>query len=312
MRILVPIDDELFAHVILQFLAKESWPENTVFRIIHVMSPVELFFTWPNDVHRKAAEKLVSETGAAFHKAFAQATIETFVVDGPPAKMILQEAEAMHADLVVMGSHARAGLARRILGSVSHEVALYCRCPLAVVRPPRQSKEIDVIFEGEPMTPRHRDYLREHINDHPFPVDGSDWSKLVQMRLKHEHEKSEPACNECLDFLDRVKSAEGLASHEQHMIRSAMRHWFLSGAAPLDAADRKSRVDQILRTLSTDRTPMTPEEAERDWLAKRSQTYRVVPGRYWVSQEGEAFESRNQLPARLEKQLTANRIKDKS
>lgn len=313
MKILVPIDDELFAHVILQFLVKESWPLNTVFRIMHVMSPIELMFTWPNEAHRKAAQKLVDEVAVAFKKSFPDALVETTVLEGPPGKMILKEAVDMPADLVVMGSHARSGLARRIVGSVSHEVAIHCQCPLAVVRPQRPVENVhaaetteDIIFEGEPMTPRHRAYLLEHINDHSFPLDGSDWSKLVQMRLKHQHQRSEPSCDSCQDFLDKIKSPEGPASHERRTIQAAIRHWFLSGTAPLDEHGSEKRVDQLLRTLSSGKIPMTPEEAEREWLSKRSHTY-GPEGKYWMSQQGEAFESGNQLPARLEKQVIANR-----
>lgn len=317
MQILVPIDDELFAHVILEFLVKESWPEKTVFRVMHVMSPVELMFTWPNEAHRKAAEKLVAEVAAAFKKSFPDATIEELVLEGPPGKVILQEAVDMPADLIVMGSHARSGLARKILGSVSHEVAIHCRCPLAVVRPQRPvEKKVraavateDVIFEGEPMTARHRTYLLEHMNDHSFPLDGSDWSRLIQMRLKHEHEKGEPACDNCLDFLDKIKSSDQLASHERCAIQAALRHWFLAGTAPLDEQGNEKRVDQILRTLAASRTPMTPEEAEKEWLSKRSHAY-STEGKYWVSQQGEAFESGNQLPARLEQRAIANRVHD--
>lgn len=113
----------------------------------------------------------------------------------------------------------------------------------------------------------------------------------------------------CLDFLDKSKGPDGPASHERRTIQAALRHWFLAGTAPLDEHGTEKRVDQILKTLASGRTPMTPEEAEREWLSKRSNTY-SSEGKYWVSQQGEAFESGNQLPVRLEKQAIANRVKD--
>lgn len=314
----MPVDDELFAHVILQFMANESCPAGTVFRIMHAISPIELIFTWPNDVHRRAAEKLVKEVQVAFSKLFPEAEVEAVVVDGPPARMILEEIESMPADFVVMGSHSRSGLARRVLGSVSHEVALHCRCPLAAVRPPRTAGEVDMsdlIFEGQEMAPHHQASLREHVMNHRFPLDGSDLSRLIQMRLEHNHQRNEPLCNKCLDVLEKARreTSTDAASPASQPMQEAIRHWFYSGgAAPVDSQDPASRSDNLLKSLDVDKIPMTPEEAELEWLAKRSQSYSRDPGKYWVSGHGEEFESGTQLPARLQKQVLANQVKDRS
>lgn len=48
--------------------------------------------------------------------------------------MILEEAEAFGADLIVVGSHGHGMLERFLLGSVSQAVALHASCSVEIVR----------------------------------------------------------------------------------------------------------------------------------------------------------------------------------
>lgn len=278
MKILVPIDDELFAHVILQFLARESWPKRSVFRIVHVMTPIELAYVWPSDVHRKAADRLVMEVAKEFQLAFPDATVEGRVVEGPVAKVILDEAATMPADLIAMGSHARAGLARQILGSVAHEVALKCKCPLAVLRPgmaPGVDKsntgdqEGTFIFEGERISQQPGRCVSNSIAQDSLPVEASDWSRLVQTRIKHNHRRHESACDECRAVLAQVDSKESAAPGEKQMVQAAIRRWFLHGAAPSGCTDSTTACNKLLDSL-TETEAWTPEQLESEWLNKRT------------------------------------------
>jgi nucleotide-binding universal stress UspA family protein len=64
-------------------------------------------------------------------------TIETRAIRGDPFSEICQAAEREHADLVVIGSHGRTGLAHVFLGSVAERVVRHAPCPVLVVRPLR-------------------------------------------------------------------------------------------------------------------------------------------------------------------------------
>ncbi|MDW8369230.1 MAG: universal stress protein [Geminicoccaceae bacterium] len=60
--------------------------------------------------------------------------VETHVEEGSPGPVILAVAERLEADLIVVGSRGRTGLAATLLGSVSHRVALNARCSVLIVR----------------------------------------------------------------------------------------------------------------------------------------------------------------------------------
>jgi len=61
-------------------------------------------------------------------------TFETVWREGEPATAIIEAAEAVNADLVVMGSHGRTGIARALLGSVAERTVRLCGRPVLVLR----------------------------------------------------------------------------------------------------------------------------------------------------------------------------------
>jgi len=61
---------------------------------------------------------------------------EVRVREGEPASVILQLAEEVHADLIVMGTMGRSGFGRFLLGSVAEAVMHRAKCPVLTVRCP--------------------------------------------------------------------------------------------------------------------------------------------------------------------------------
>jgi nucleotide-binding universal stress UspA family protein len=82
--------------------------------------------------HRRAAEaelrRIAQEILGSEHG------YETRVDSGHPAVLILQRAKALPADLIVVGSHGRTGLARWRLGSVAEDVVRQAAPPVLVVK----------------------------------------------------------------------------------------------------------------------------------------------------------------------------------
>jgi nucleotide-binding universal stress UspA family protein len=77
----------------------------------------------------------------------ASLSTEQHVLTGSPAEQILQHAEQTGADLVVMSTHGRAGVARWALGSVADRVLRGGHLPVLLIRP--QSSQRGPLFPAE-------------------------------------------------------------------------------------------------------------------------------------------------------------------
>ncbi|WP_371153310.1 universal stress protein [Jannaschia sp. 2305UL9-9] len=69
---------------------------------------------------------------AATHRGEASASLGAEVGIGPAAVVLRRRAETGEADLLAMGRHARAGLARLLLGSTAEDVALSATCDVLI------------------------------------------------------------------------------------------------------------------------------------------------------------------------------------
>jgi nucleotide-binding universal stress UspA family protein len=63
--------------------------------------------------------------------------LKTAVLDGPPARRIIQYIEDNEIDLVVMATHGRTGLNRWLYGSVTEKVLRGVHCAKFIMRPPQ-------------------------------------------------------------------------------------------------------------------------------------------------------------------------------
>ncbi|HZT71113.1 MAG TPA: universal stress protein [Terriglobia bacterium] len=62
------------------------------------------------------------------------ATYNVSIVEGHPAQRILDRASELKAEMIVMGSHGRTGMARLRLGSVAEDVVRASLCPVLIVK----------------------------------------------------------------------------------------------------------------------------------------------------------------------------------
>ena len=70
--------------------------------------------------------------------------VSSSIEEGDARSVILREAEAWDADLIVLGSHGRTGLVRFLIGSVSEAVARHARCSVQIVRTRSVGREMKV------------------------------------------------------------------------------------------------------------------------------------------------------------------------
>jgi len=65
-----------------------------------------------------------------------QIRVEHRLAEGDPAEEILRLSEAVHCNLVVMGTHGKTGLGRYLTGGVAEAVLRKAVCPVLVVKTP--------------------------------------------------------------------------------------------------------------------------------------------------------------------------------
>lgn len=60
--------------------------------------------------------------------------VTTQILEGAPKHLIVEEAERVGADLIVLGTHGHGPAGRFLLGSVAHSVVLHAPCSVEVIR----------------------------------------------------------------------------------------------------------------------------------------------------------------------------------
>ncbi|MFZ2069196.1 MAG: universal stress protein [Xanthobacteraceae bacterium] len=143
-RILVPIDlaDAELAKPAIASAVMMAEESDAAVRLINVLpvTPGMLAEYVPPDFEaqqRATAEEAIAIVAA--ETVLPAARISTVVRQGNVDREILDEADAMRADLIVMSSH-RAGLRTYFLGSNAGHVVRYASCSVLVVRQPGERK----------------------------------------------------------------------------------------------------------------------------------------------------------------------------
>ena len=93
-----------------------------------VLTSAEQQALWDAEVAEAHVE--LADTAASLHNSPVDAVVE----EGAAADAICRVADRLGVDIVIVGSHGRAGLARLFLGSVSKHVVRHAPCTVLVVR----------------------------------------------------------------------------------------------------------------------------------------------------------------------------------
>lgn len=133
--VLVPID---FSDLSYQAIApaKEFVDSLSSLRLIHVLSPLHpadpaaMWDTLSDDDRKQKVKVFLSEK--LVELGFENIPAE--VVIGDTAEQIVEYAEAIKADLIVMPSHGYQGAKRFLLGSVAERVMRLSSCPILILK----------------------------------------------------------------------------------------------------------------------------------------------------------------------------------
>ncbi len=82
--------------------------------------------------YEEEARRILREVTDAAARAGVPA--ETRVLTGIPSEDIVRVARELPADLIIMGTHGRAGMSHLLLGSVAEKVVRRAPCPVLTVR----------------------------------------------------------------------------------------------------------------------------------------------------------------------------------
>ncbi|MBW8242844.1 universal stress protein [Muricauda oceani] len=148
MRIVLAIDGSDFSKTAIDELAALPLPSGTEVRIISVFeSPVLAapgvvsmggglgnYYEEALSQAKKSTEEIVDLAVQMLREKNPRLSVTTAVVNGWPKNVILEEAEAFNADLIIVGSQGRGAVSRFLLGSVSQSVAMHARCSVMIVR----------------------------------------------------------------------------------------------------------------------------------------------------------------------------------
>jgi len=136
-RVLVAVEGPSDADRIIRWLTGHHFVNPVEICVLNVVVPVGLESpydalgarTWWEGVETYAEEFVKGTSAKLLDSGY---TVSTKVAVGNPATVIEEQAESM--DLVVTASHGRTGIARFLMGSVSHTVVHHVSCPVLVVR----------------------------------------------------------------------------------------------------------------------------------------------------------------------------------
>ncbi len=130
-----PSDDALGAAVALSQQSRAS------LHLLHVMplqasatSVVPVMFAAEQITESIASAQARLEEARARVQAVGHQRVESTLVHGDPATEIVASAQQAGADLIIVGSHGRTGIARALMGSVAELVVRRASCPVLVWR----------------------------------------------------------------------------------------------------------------------------------------------------------------------------------
>ena len=143
-RILVPLDFSLTSLRALKFavpLAKESSARLVLLNVVepnpYPTGMEGAILVTPDASLEQNAKKELPQVARRFVPKSIRVT--SLVARGRAADVIVETSEKKGVDLIVLSTHGHTGLNRLLMGSTAEQVVRTAKCPVFVVRKPRQS-----------------------------------------------------------------------------------------------------------------------------------------------------------------------------
>ena len=139
MRVLLAIDGSDHSHAALAEVASRRWPDRTKIEVLTVVRPQTVAaggfaHAEPVQEQRRNAPDLLARAVKSIKARAPRRTVVAKIIEGTPHATILQEAQRLEADLIVLGSHGFGPFRRGTFGSVAAAVALGAHCAVEIIR----------------------------------------------------------------------------------------------------------------------------------------------------------------------------------
>jgi nucleotide-binding universal stress UspA family protein len=144
-KILVPVDGSETAMLGLQEAIRLAKDQKATVRLFHVVNDFLMIASPEAAVYshellksfRERGEAILADAAAIARKQGIQAETKWVeAVSGPAGALIVEQATAWPADLIVLGTHGRRGLRRLVMGSDAEYVVRTTPVPVLLVRGP--------------------------------------------------------------------------------------------------------------------------------------------------------------------------------
>lgn len=142
-RILVPTDFSDYSDEALKQALELAKQYNSKVYLLHVANPVTQCtadYCLDVETFKKAEENAMIQAREMMQKElqkfpeFQEIEIISDIREGEPVKEILKEQEEKGVDLIVMPSHGRTGMLKRLMGQISEKVMEEAKSPVLLVR----------------------------------------------------------------------------------------------------------------------------------------------------------------------------------
>ena len=142
-RILVPVDFSAHSNRAVNFATTLANKFGARVSLLHVVEDPFVTGAWQAEAFVPNIPELLNDLIKAAQAHLSELkkdlaahgfVVQTAIIQGQPARAIVEQASNGKYDLIVMGTHGRTGLSHALLGSVAERVVQKAPCPVLTVR----------------------------------------------------------------------------------------------------------------------------------------------------------------------------------
>ena len=134
-QIVCPVDYSKSTELAISLAADLAKVNRSKIVLLHVVEPNSPAISVSQSIDNRLLKRLREQ-----YLDLHDVEHEHLTLRGDPAEVTLEYAKRIAADLIVMGTQGRTGIASLVVGSVARKVMAGAHCPVVTVKTPPESK----------------------------------------------------------------------------------------------------------------------------------------------------------------------------